>query len=163
MFFMALASAFIVRKGASHDWVPIHIPPILWLNTVVLLTSSAAIEAARRKMDSFELRGFRRFWGLALVLGLLFLAGQFFAWRQLASQGIFLATNPASSFFYILTGAHAAHLLAGIAAMVYVSQRNFSRTRLTQRTAAQVTAYFWHFLDALWVFVLVLLYLGSST
>lgn len=163
MFFMALASAFIVRKGTGHDWVAIRIPGILWLNTVVLLVSSAAIEAARRKMDAFDPRGFRRFWSLGLGLGLLFLVGQFVAWRQLASQGVFIATNPGSSFFYILTGAHAAHLIAGIGAIIYVSERDFARTRLSQRTAAQVTAYLWHFLDALWVFVLLLLYLGSNT
>jgi cytochrome c oxidase subunit III len=163
MFFMALASAFIVRKAGSQDWVPLRIPVVLWVNTTVLLASSAVVELARHRMDDFQPIAFRRMWHLALGLGLLFLLGQFVAWRQLASEGVFIASNPASSFFYILTGAHAAHLAGGLAAMVYVTKRNFARTRLTQRTAVQVTAYFWHFLDALWVFVLVLLYLGSST
>jgi cytochrome c oxidase subunit 3 len=83
------------------------------------------------------------------------------AWRQLAAQGIYVSSNPASSFFYIFTGAHALHLLGGVVALVYVARRNFSKANVTKSVAAEVTSYYWHFLDALWLFLLALLYLGK--
>jgi cytochrome c oxidase subunit 3 len=97
---------------------------------------------------------------MTTVLGVAFLVGQVGAWRQLTRQGIYLATNPASSFFYIFTGAHALHLIGGVAALVYVARHNFSAANLTRSVAAEVTSYYWHFLDALWLFLLALLYLG---
>jgi cytochrome c oxidase subunit 3 len=93
-------------------------------------------------------------------LGLLFLAGQIVAWRQLAAAGMLLATNPSSSFFYLLTAAHGAHLAGGIFALFYVTFRQWKRSRISQATAAELTSIYWHFMDGLWVFLLVLLTLG---
>ena len=89
------------------------------------------------------------------------LIGQLVAWRQLTSQGIYLASNPASSFFYIFTGAHALHLIGGVGALIYVARRNFEVAQVTRSVAAEVTSYYWHFMDALWLFLLALLYLGK--
>jgi len=83
------------------------------------------------------------------------------AWRILAGQGIYLATNPASSFFYIFTGAHALHLLGGVCALLYVAWRNFDQAKVSRGVAAEVASYYWHFMDALWLFLLALLYLGK--
>jgi cytochrome c oxidase subunit 3 len=160
MFFMALASAFLVRKGSSADWVAVRIPPLLWINTVLLLVSSATIEMARKRLSIRDLSGFKWYWNLSTILGVLFLVGQVMAWRQLASQGIYLASNPGSSFFYIFTGAHALHLLGGVGALLYVVIRNFDLAKVTRGVAAEVTSYYWHFLDALWIFLLLLLYVG---
>jgi cytochrome c oxidase subunit 3 len=161
MFFLALASAFLVRRGTSNDWVPVHLPPILWINTLILLASSASLELARRRLSSSDLAGFRRLWLVTTALGALFLVGQLFAWRQLAAQGVFIASNPASSFFYIFTAAHAVHLLGGIAALCFVSLRSFDRARVSLSVASEITSYYWHFMDALWVFLLALLYMGK--
>lgn len=160
MFFMALASAFLVRKGGA-DWVPVRIPALLWLNTMVLVTSSVTLEAARKRLAQADPGGFRKFWMVTTVLGVIFLIGQVVAWRVLVGQGIYLASNPASSFFYIFTGAHAAHLVGGVGALLYVAKRNFRRAQVTQSVAAEVTSYYWHFMDALWLFLLALLYLGK--
>lgn len=160
MFFMALASAFLVRKGGP-DWVPVHIPKLLWFNTAVLITSSATLEAARKRLALSDVLGFKRFWLATTILGVAFLVGQVVAWRILVKQGIYLATNPASSFFYIFTGAHGLHLLGGVAALIYVAKRNFDAARVTRTVAAEITSYYWHFMDALWLFLLTLLYLGK--
>lgn len=160
MFFMALASAFIVRRG-SNDWIPVHIPAILWVNTLVLLASSATLELSRRRLAWADLRGFRALWYLTTALGILFVAGQVIAWRQLLLQGIFVATNPGSSFFYIFTGLHGLHLLGGLGALLYVLIRNFDRAKVTKPVAAEIVGHYWHFMDALWVFLLALLYLGK--
>jgi cytochrome c oxidase subunit 3 len=160
MFFMALASAFIVRRGA-HDWVPVHIPAILWLNTLVLLASSATLEYARRRLANGEIARFRNLWTVTTLLGVLFLAGQIVVWRQLALQGIFVASNPGSSFFYIFTGLHGMHLLGGVVALLYVAVRNFDKAKVSRPVAAEITGHYWHFMDGLWLFLLLLLYFGK--
>jgi cytochrome c oxidase subunit III len=160
MFFMALASAFIVLRRGSGVWVTVHLPVVVWANTAVLLASSFTLEAARRRLSLADLRGFRKFWMFTTVLGFLFVAGQLVAWRQLVAQGVYIASNQASSFFYIFTGAHAVHLLGGVGALVYVSARKFGEQGVSRSTAAEVASYYWHFMDGLWIFLLALLYLG---
>jgi cytochrome c oxidase subunit III len=159
MFFMALSSAFLVRRGGP-DWVPVHIPSLLWVNTVVLLASSGTLELARKRLQGSDLSGFNRFWRGTTVLGIIFLIGQLVAWRLLVKQGIYLASTPGSSFFFIFTGAHGLHLLGGIAALIYVARRNFDQAKITRTVAAEVTSYYWHFMDGLWLFLLALMYLG---
>src|SRR5882672_1851145 len=106
MFFMALSSAFIVLRRGSDAWVTVHLPPVLWVNTAILLASSFTLEVARRRLSLTDLPGFRKFWMVTTVLGFVFVAGQLIAWRQLVAQGIYIASNQASSFFYIFTAAH---------------------------------------------------------
>jgi len=161
MFFMALASAFLVRRGTSGDWIPVHLPVVLWLNTLALIASSFTLERARRALSRLDLSGFRNLWMLTTVLGALFLIGQLVAWRQLVVQGVFMASNPASSFFYIFTAAHGLHLLGGVGALLYVLIRKFDNTRIALPTAAEIASYYWHFMDGLWIFLLALLYLGK--
>src|SRR6266850_1515112 len=115
---------------------------------------------ARRKLESGAREAFRTWWALTTGLGLLFLAGQIIAWRGLAAAGMLLSTNPSSSFFYLLTAAHGAHLAGGIFALLYVTFRQWKRSRISQATAAELTSIYWHFMDGLWVFLLVLLTLG---
>src|SRR3990170_2648463 len=160
MFFMALTSSFLVRKGLGTDWVAIALPPVLWFNSLVLLVSSATIQAAGRRLEAGDAQSFRYWWGLTIALGLLFLSGQVIAWRQLAAQGVFLSSNPDSSFFYLLTAAHGLHLAGGILALLYVAFRRWRRSRITQATAAALAGIYWHFMDGLWLFLLALLYLG---
>jgi len=161
MFFMALASAFIVLRRGSDLWVTVHLPRILWANTCILLASSFTLESARRRLFLADSPGFRKFWFVTTALGILFVAGQLVAWRQLVAQGVYIASNQASSFFYIFTGAHAVHLLGGVGALLFVSFRKFEKTKITLPTAAEITSYYWHFMDGLWIFLLALLYLGK--
>jgi cytochrome c oxidase subunit 3 len=161
MFFMALSSAFIILRRGSDAWVTVHLPPVLWANTVILLASSFTLEVARRRLSLADLPGFRKFWTVTTVLGFLFVAGQLMAWRQLVAQGVYIASNQASSFFYIFTAAHGVHLLGGVGALLYVLARKFDNKRIALPTAAEIASYYWHFMDGLWVFLLALLYLGK--
>jgi cytochrome c oxidase subunit 3 len=160
MFFMALTSAYIVRKGFGGDWRPVRLPSFLWLNTAVLLASSVTIEIARRRAAAKLLKSFRRWWAFTTALGLAFLAGQVIAWRQLVHAGFYLKSNPANSFFYMLTAAHGAHLAGGVIALLYVGLRVWERARITRDAAAELASIYWHFMDGLWVFLLILLNLG---
>ena len=159
MFFMAFVSAYIVRKDMPNSaWIPLQVPRVLWLNTLVLIASSLTLARAHNRFTAKDEEGFRHWWATTTSLGILFVAGQIIAWRQLAAQGIFLASNPSSSFFYVFTGAHGLHLLGGILALLYVQ---FRATRKVARgTAIEVVSMYWHFMDGLWVFLFLLLYLG---
>jgi len=161
MFFMALASAFLVLRHSSHVWVAVRLPLILWVNTAVLLGSSFMLERARARLSLGDDRGFRKLWLVTTGMGFLFVAGQLVAWRQLAAQGVFIASNQSSSFFYIFTGAHGVHLLGGVAALLFVLLRNFEKSQISRPLAAEITSYYWHFMDGLWVFLFALLYLGK--
>ncbi|HVB98453.1 MAG TPA: heme-copper oxidase subunit III [Candidatus Dormibacteraeota bacterium] len=161
MFFMALVSAFIVRKGLSDDWRAFPLPPILWLNTAILFVSSITIQVARRRLGREDVAAFRRWWTVTTGLGLLFVAGQLIAWRQLAHEGVYLASNPSSSFFYLLTAAHGVHLLGGIIALIVIGWRSWQNTRVTRSTATEMAAIYWHFMDGLWIFLFLLLMMGQ--
>jgi cytochrome c oxidase subunit 3 len=158
MSFMALVSAFIVRKGSSNDWTPLIVPRILWLNTAILIASSATLVRSRKDLTSNDLDGFRHWWVVTTILGLLFLIGQLVAWRQLVAEGVYLATNPSSSFFYVFTAAHGLHLLGGVIGLLYVAVRPVKRRR--QLAITEAGALYWHFMDGLWVFIFLVLYLG---
>src|SRR5574340_644616 len=89
MFFMALASAFIILRRGSEVWVTVHLPRILWVNTLILIGSSFTLERARLRLSLADVPGFRKFWSLTTVHGFLFVAGQLVAWRQLVAQGLY--------------------------------------------------------------------------
>jgi len=163
MSFAALTSALIVRKGGATDWRHFTLPSILYLNTLVLLASSVALEVSRKRVASFMAAGRvgvanpARWLYLTLGLGFAFVAGQYVAWRQLNAQGLYLATNPASSFFYVFTAAHALHLIGGLGGLgrVIVKLNNQSLRRAT----LNATAHYWHFMDVLWMYLLLLLWM----
>ena len=158
MFFMALVSAWIVRRGfPNSDWQPIAVPPILWLNTFILLASSFTLARSRRCLGAGRDTDYRHWWSVTTILGVFFLCGQLLAWRQMFAAGLFLATNPSSSFFYVFTAAHGLHIFGGIAALFLVALR--SPRRLTRETATKIVAMYWHFLGALWLFLFALLLL----
>ena len=159
MVFAALTSAFVVRRGLSDDWASMPKPAILWVNTVVLLASSLVLDLSRRALKAGNRSRFNLWWTAGTALGILFLIGQAIAWRQLKDAGVFISSNPSSSFFYVLTASHAFHLLGGVAALVYVDVQAL-RLRLgpAKRTAIDITAIFWHFLDGIWVYLMILFY-----
>ena len=159
MVFAAFTSAMVVRRGLSDDWASTHKPPILFVNTAVLLLSSVALEFGRRALKCGHRARFNTWWTAGTIFGLLFLAGQTIAWLQLKAAGIYIATNPSSSFFYVLTAAHAFHLIGGVSALLYVDVQGL-RLQLgpAKRTAIDISAIFWHFLDGLWLYLMVLFY-----
>ena len=164
MMFAAFTSALVVRKGSSLDWRHFALPSILYFNTFLLLMSSVTLEVARRRVASF-MGGLRkanenpeRWLYITLFLGLLFVAGQYIAWRQLSAQGVFLATNPSSSFFYVLTAAHALHVLGGLGGIIFVI-RKLNQHALRRNTLVATTRY-WHFMDVLWIYLLLLLWMN---
>lgn len=156
MLFVALTSAYIVRSASAPDWKPIAMPRVLWLSTLLIIASSLTMEIARRSLKQKREAGYGKWLAITTLLGLGFLGSQVIAWRQLARQGIYLASNPYSSFFYLFTAAHGFHLAGGLLALGYVLLRRnqYRRTldgALRRIGAADAVAIYWHFMDVLWV------------
>jgi len=163
MSFAAFTSALFVRQGSGADWTHIALPPVLYANTLALLLSSATLQMARRAVTAvppFEPRAVRMGLGwlmATLALGFIFVAGQFEAWRQLAAQGLYLATNPNSSFYYVLTAMHGLHVLAGIVALALVVGRIAASRAAFRKSTFEATATYWHFMGVLWLYLLLVL------
>ena len=152
MSFAAFTSALVVRQGASPDWQHFRLPTILYFNTLLLVVSSVTLETSRRRST----RG--RFWlTVTLALGLSFVLGQLLAWRDLAAQGLFLATSPSSAFFYIFTALHALHLLGGVVGLLYALYRLQHAAAPAAKAALGAAALYWHFMAVLWLYLLSIL------
>jgi cytochrome c oxidase subunit III len=164
MTFAAFTSALIVRQGTA-PLVHITLPPVLYLNTLVIIASSVTLEIARRRIASFmggvgvkdQAASPARWLYITLLLGLLFVAGQTFAWMQLRSQGFGLATNISYSFFYVLTVAHALHVFGGLGGLVRVIAK--LNKSVLRRSTLDATSRYWHFMGALWLYLLLLLWM----
>ena len=163
MMFTALSSAYIVRAASSSDWQPLTMPRILLLSTGLILVSSVTLETARRKLKEAADSSHKQWLLLTVALGVGFVISQILAWRQLVRQGVYVSTNPHSSFFYLLTAAHGVHLLGGLMALAYLVLRrrapegNALALTKAQAGADAVTLY-WHFMDFLWLYLFVLLF-----
>jgi cytochrome c oxidase subunit 3 len=183
MIFISLTSAYIVRQGLPtfdgsnntyvRDWGGVALPwLVLAINTALLVLSSLTMELARRdvtrqaalapvtSIPGVSLGVERHFpWlGITAVLGLSFLAGQWMAWEELRNRGFFVATNPSSSFVYLLTGTHAVHLAGGIIALLWALGASLLHKPIeSRRIVVDITAWYWHFMALLWVYVFALL------
>jgi cytochrome c oxidase subunit 3 len=167
MTFAAFTSALIVRQGSAQDWRHFSLPSVLYLNTLVIIASSVTLEMARRQITAFMGRAQNSAQGkdrtpaqwlyVTLALGLLFVAGQTFAWLQLRAQGFGLATNVSYSFFYVLTVAHALHVFGGLGGLVRVIAKLNNST--LRRSTLLATSRYWHFMGALWLYLLLLLWM----
>jgi cytochrome c oxidase subunit 3 len=163
MTFAAFTSALVVRQGSARDWQHISLPSILYFNTLLIIASSVTLEIARRRVAAF-MGGLKdraenpaRWLYITLLLGVLFVAGQTFAWVQLKSQGFGLAANVSYSFFYVLTVAHALHLLGGLGGLVRVIGK--LNSSVLRRSTLVATSRYWHFMGVLWVYLLFLLWM----
>ena len=158
MLFAAFTSAMVVRKGLGEDWGSTPLPHILWFNTLVLMVSSLTMELSRRALAQQASQKFTVWLYVTAALGVAFLTGQIVAWRDLAEAGVFLSSNASSSFLYLLTATHGIHLLGGILALAYLVWRAPAIARGTERRAAvDAIALYWHFMDGLWIYLLILL------
>lgn len=183
MVFISLTSAYIFRRGLPtfdgsvnayvRDWGSVELPwLLLGINTVILLASSLTMELARRQaarqaalapvqsIPGVSLGEERNFpWlGITVLLGFSFLAGQWLAWTELHNRGFYVDTNPSSSFTFLLTVAHAVHLAGGMIALIWAACASLLHKSVdSRRIAVDITAWYWHFMAVLWIYVFLLL------
>ncbi|MGP0020399.1 MAG: heme-copper oxidase subunit III [Candidatus Sulfotelmatobacter sp.] len=183
MVFISLTSAYIVRQGLGtfdgasnsyvRDWGRVDLPWLLLaINTAVLLVSSVTMELARRdtarqaalapvkSIPGISLGDEKSFpWlGITILLGIGFLAGQWLAWAELHARGFFVNTNPNSSFVFLLTITHAVHLAGGMIALLWAGSASLLHKPVeSRRIVVDITAWYWHFMAVLWIYVFALL------
>ncbi len=156
--FAAFTATFLTRR-AEADWRVGPLPPVLWVNTMLLLASGAAMEWARAGGRRGRLDVLRLGLAVTTALGAAFVAGQVIAWRQLVSTGVGLASTAHSAFFYLLTGTHGLHLVGGVGALVYALAK-VHQVPSAPEALEIVTpmAIYWHFVDGLWLYVFFILF-----
>jgi cytochrome c oxidase subunit 3 len=183
MVFVSFTSVYIMRRGLPtlddrtggyvHDWLQVSLPTgLLLVNTLLLVLSSITVELARRQITrqaalapvqsipGVSIGKERNFpWlGATVTLGLAFLTGQWMAWRELAARGFYLATSPSSSMVYLLTATHAVHLAGGMLVLLYaVTTGLLHRPVEGRRIVVDVTAWYWHFMAFVWIYIFALL------
>jgi cytochrome c oxidase subunit III len=156
MLFSAFVAALLVRRTGA-DWTGITLPPLVWFNTALLLVSSAAVERARRAVKRGAAPRAVQWLSAAAMLGILFLAGQITAWQELAARGLPLASGPHAAFFYLLSGTHGAHVLAGVVTLLWTRKRAAAGAYNVSRGGLNHAAIFWHFVGAVWLWLLAIL------
>ncbi len=160
MSFAAFTSALVVGKGSAVDWPHVELPSVLYFNTVALIASSVTLEIARRRFTrSVETLAARLWFYTTLVLGMIFVSGQYVAWLQLRSEGLYLATSPASSYFYVLTAVHALHVLGGLGGLIRLVAKLSGPVPTLRRSTLDATSYYWHFMGLLWLYLLLVLWM----
>ena len=156
--FALFISAYVMRMGFA-DWRPVPKPTLLWINTGMLMLSSAALQWARGAADRQDSGGVRTGVLAAAGAALAFVAGQLLAWQQLSGSGYFVASNPASSFFYLITGLHGLHLLGGLVALALVTARAWRGEPGRLPLSLDLCSMYWDFLLLIWLVLFGLLLL----
>jgi len=157
MLFAAFTSAYVVRRSGS-DWRHVALPSILWWNSLVLAASSVAVEFAQTLGARGRWRASTAAMLCAFALGLVFLTGQVAAWRQMAAAGVYLPTSPHSAFFFMLTGAHAIHVVAALGVLFWGAVVTLSGARDSRAWTSRLSLCrtFWHYLGGVWLFLFAL-------
>lgn len=158
--FAALTSAYIVRE-AEGNWVKFDLPSLFYFSTACIVLSSIFMNMATVAAKKNAAKNTRTALGITLVLGILFIVGQFLGWKALVHEGIFFAgnkSNPSGSFLYVITGLHVAHLVAGILYLAFVFIKSFNN-QISSKDVMRVElcATYWHFLGGLWVYLFLFL------
>lgn len=157
MMFAAFSSAYMVRQGAGN-WLEFQLPNLFFVSTAILLVSSVTIHTSYLSFKKGKEIWYKGLLLLSFILGLAFVVVQYEAWMQMFNMGIDMKRNPSGSFVYVISGAHAAHVLGGIAtiivAMVHAFALPFKPTN-KRKNRFQLVVQYWHFVDILWVYLLL--------
>jgi cytochrome c oxidase subunit III len=157
MMFAGLTSAYIVKRNQAN-WRSFEIPLAFWYSTAAIILSSVALFLAGRSFKEREMARYRRLMTVTLVLGALFIVLQIIGFRQLWNIGITLQGNVSFSFLYVIVGLHAAHVIGGIIALLVLFANAFNTNKRSYNSVpVEVASTYWHFVDVLWVYLLIFL------
>ncbi|MBL7744422.1 MAG: cytochrome c oxidase subunit 3 [Chitinophagaceae bacterium] len=156
MMFAGLTSAFIVKSNLT-GWRNIKMPTVFWYSTAAIILSSVALQVAVRSFKQREMKQYRSMIALTLVLGIAFLVLQYFGFKSLWDQNIkFNGSAGAGQFLYVIFGLHALHVIGGVVALLVMFLKAFfGKIKLYSSVPVEVMATYWHFVDILWIYLLV--------
>jgi len=163
MMFAGLTSAFIVKSN-QVGWKPVSLPNVFWISTIVIVISSATIIAAQRAFKNRNLATYRLLMIVTLLLGITFIATQWQGFQALWAQQITFKGSGGGQFLYVIFGLHALHVAGGvIVLLVMVTKAFFGRVKIYSSVPVEIAATYWHFVDLLWIYLLVFfLVLGKN-
>lgn len=157
MMFAGLTSAYIVKRNQA-GWQTFDLPRLFWYSTVAIIISSITIYLAEKAFKQREMAKYRKLLSATVILGVLFIVVQFFGFRQLNIQGLGLGKKGSVDFLYVIVGLHAAHVLGGLIALIILFAKAFSKkTRNYNSVPVELVSTYWHFVDILWVYLLIFL------
>jgi len=157
MMFAGLTSAYIVKRNQAN-WQTFDLPMLFWYSTVVIILSSGTIYLAEKAFKQREMLKYRNLLGVTVLLGVLFIVLQGLGFQQLWANGITLQASVSYSFLYVIVGLHAAHVLGGILAMLLLFVKTFStKKRNYNSVPVELVSTYWHFVDILWIYLLIFL------
>jgi cytochrome c oxidase subunit 3 len=161
MLFAAFTSAYLVRK-AEGNWVEFKLPDLFYYSTGVLMASSISMHAALIAAKKDQFNALRLSISITFVLGLLFLVMQYYGWAQLVEMNVYFVGNPSGSFVYVFSGLHGLHLISGLVVLLVALVAAF-RLRINAKALTQIKicSTYWHFLDALWVYLFLFLLINN--
>jgi len=155
MMFAGLTSAFIVKSN-QVGWKTIVLPKVFWISTAVIITSSITVQMALRSFKNREMSRYRMLIGLTLLLGAAFVALQWLGFNELWAQQITFKGSGAGQFLYVIFGLHAVHVIGGIIALTVMYVKAYvGKIKLYSSVPVEVAATYWHFVDGLWLYLLV--------
>jgi len=155
MMFAGLTSAFIVKSN-QVNWQPIAIPKIFWVSTASIILSSLTLQIALRSFKQREMNMYRTLIGATLILGVAFVFFQLMGFQQLWAQRITFKGSGAGQFLYVIFGLHAVHVIGGVIALMVMFIKAFvGKVKLYSSVPVEVMATYWHFVDLLWIYLLV--------
>ncbi len=163
MMFAAFTSAYVVRRAAGN-WLEFKLPDIFMVNTAVILLSSVTIHLAYTGFKKGNEQRYKRMLLATFFLGLAFVVLQYKGWEALTAMGATFTVNPSSSFIYVISGLHAAHVLGGLAALTVASTHAYLlpyKPTLRRRQRFELVVQYWHFVDILWVYLMVFFMIQS--
>ena len=157
MMFAGLTSAYIVKRN-QVNWITFELPGVFWISTVAIVASSITILLAQKAFRKRAMVQYRMLMISTLVLGVLFLGLQVIGFDQLWQNGMTLTKNVSFSFLYIIVGLHGLHVIGGLIALIIMFIKAFStKTRNYDIVPVEVMATYWHFVDFLWIYLLIFL------
>jgi cytochrome c oxidase subunit 3 len=162
MMFAGLTSAYLV-SASRKDWIhTMIVPPAFTISTILIILSSITIHLAKKSIQKDNRKNTTLFLFATLALGIAFVFFQFKGFSQVVAMGYYFTgsgSSVTSSFLYVLTLLHLAHLFAGMISLLIIIYNHFKQKyNSTQSTGIELGAMFWHFLDILWVYLFLFLY-----
>jgi cytochrome c oxidase subunit 3 len=165
MLFAALTSAYVVRQAAGN-WLEFPMPVLFLYSTLTLIASSFTLHFPYKGFLAGNVKLYKYLLLLTFVLGILFIYLQYKGWMALVALGVELGTNPSGSFLYVLSGLHAAHILGGLSAVFVAILHAFIlpfEVSAKRKLRFEMTQIYWHFVDVLWIYLIVFLWLQQQS
>ena len=168
--FLSLSGAFIYTR-IQNGLPPVKLPWLFALNTLILVASSWSMLQAKKSYLDDNTERYQLMLVVTIVLSVLFMVAQYLAWVQLFQQQIYIDSDPSAGYLYVISGLHFAHVIGGLPFLILFLWRAYKHMREPvsvlvyfsdpeKRLRLRLLTIYWHFLDILWIYLVVFFYIN---